>query len=89
MENGIGFIFKINPTCFSVVSMLCTFNTFTEGGTHLDKSWFRWSGGRVPFYFNATVTNDDRIMFRSMMKEIQKKSCVRFIEKTQPPSGQI
>jgi len=70
-----------------VVSMLCTFNTFTEGGTHLDKSWFRWSGGRVPFYFNATVTNDDRIMFRSMMKEIQKKSCVRFIEKTQPPSG--
>ena len=69
--------------------MLCTFNTFTEGGTHLDKSWFRWSGGRVPFYFNATVTNDDRIMFRSMMKEIQKKSCVRFIEKTQPPSGQI
>ena len=52
-----------------------------------DKPWFRWENGEVPFYFNATVTNDDRIMMRHMMKQIEKKSCVRFREKTRPPSG--
>ena len=24
-----------------------------ECGTHLDEDWFRWSGGRVPFYFQV------------------------------------
>ena len=79
-------------------------------GTHLDKPWFNWEGGKVPFYFNvsisdntkilfnrpfhcpvsllqATVTNDDRIMMRHMMKEIEKKTCLRFSEKSRVPSG--
>ena len=24
-----------------------------ECGTHLDEAWFRWRGGRVPFYFQV------------------------------------
>ena len=23
-------------------------------GTHLDKPWFNWAGGRVPYYFNVS-----------------------------------
>ena len=25
-----------------------------EAGTHLDKPWFRWSGGKVPYFFNVS-----------------------------------
>ena len=25
-------------------------------GTHLDKPWFDWAGGRVPYYFNVSLT---------------------------------
>ena len=49
--------------------------------------FIRWSNGVVPYYFNASVTNDDRIMMRHMMKQMEKKSCVRFQEQTNPPSG--
>ena len=66
---------------------LLSLASFSECGTHLDKPWFNWEGGKVPFYFNATVTNDDRVMIRHMMKQIEKKSCVRFREQTKPPSG--
>ena len=24
-------------------------------GTHLDKPWFDWVGGRVPYYFNVNI----------------------------------
>ena len=71
-------------------------------GTHLDRPWFDWDGGRVPYYFNVkvsllrachcfsvqvTVTNDDRIMMRHMMKQIEKKTCLRFSEQSSIPSG--
>ena len=68
---------------------LLSLASFSECGTHLDKPWFNWEGGKVPFYFNATVTNDDRVMIRHMMKQIEKKSCVRFREQTKPPSGNV
>ena len=25
-------------------------------GTHLDRPWFDWDGGRVPYYFNVKVS---------------------------------
>ena len=34
-----------------------------------------------------TVTNDDRIMMRHMMKQIEKKTCLRFSEQSSIPSG--
>ena len=67
--------------------VLCVLTRTAHSGTHLDRPWFDWAGGRVPYYFNVTVTNDDRIMLRHMMKQIEKKSCVRFREQTKPPSG--
>ena len=24
-----------------------------QSGTHLDRHWFRWSGGRVPYFFQV------------------------------------
>merc|ERR1719499_440795 len=67
-----------------VVSILYT---LVDCGTHLDKPWFRWSNGKVPYYFNASVTNDDRVMMRIMMKKIEQKSCVKFLEQVEPPTG--
>ena len=74
---------------FSVMSVLASFQSFIECGTHLDKPWFNWEGGVVPYYFNVSVTNDDRVMMRHMMKQIEKKSCVRFREQVNQPSGLI
>ena len=34
-----------------------------------------------------TVSNDDRIMMRHMMKQIEKKTCLRFSEQSSIPSG--
>ena len=61
--------------------------TEIECGTHMDKPWFNWEGGIVPFYYNASVTKDDRNLMRQIMKEIEKKSCIRFREQANPPSG--
>ena len=69
------------------MSVLASFQSFIECGTHLDKPWFNWEGGSVPYYFNVSVTNDDRVMMRHMMKQIEKKSCIRFREQTNQPSG--
>ena len=68
------------------MAVLASFQ-FIECGTHLDKPWFNWEGGIVPYYFNVSVTNDDRVMMRHMMKQIEKKSCIRFKEQTNQPSG--
>ena len=72
---------------FTVMSVLASFQSFIECGTHLDKPWFNWEGGIVPYYFNVSVTNDDRVMMRHMMKQIEKKSCIRFKEQSNQPSG--
>ena len=61
--------------------------SFIECGTHMDKPWFNWEGGIVPYYYNASVTKDDRNMMRQIMKEIEKKTCIRFKEQVNPPSG--
>ena len=29
------------------------FSSLAQSGTHLDKPWFRWSGGKVPFFFQV------------------------------------
>ena len=41
----------------------------------MDKPWFNWEGGIVPYYYNASVTKDDRNMMRQIMNEIEKKIC--------------
>ena len=53
----------------------------------MDKPWFNWEGGIVPYYYNASVTKDDRNMMRQIMKEIEKKTCIRFKEQVNPQSG--
>lgn len=73
--------------CMLVMSVLASFQSFIECGTHLDKPWFNWEGGVVPYYFNVSVTNDDRVMMRHMMKQIEKKSCIKFKEQVNQPSG--
>merc|ERR1712059_2947 len=55
-------------------------------GTHLDEPWFRWRGGRVPFYFQD-MNNPDRRVIRNAMKSIERKTCLRFLEKRGPISG--
>lgn len=57
-----------------------------EGGTHLDKHWFRWKDGRVPFYFQ-NMENADRRVIRTAMKSIERKTCLRFEEEEGPLSG--
>lgn len=76
-------------TYFAVMSVLASFQSFIECGTHLDKPWFNWERGVVPYYFNVSVTNDDRVMMRHMMKQIEKKSCIKFKEQVNQPSGLI
>ena len=43
---------KLYMLVMSVVFGLLT-NT-GHCGTHLDKPWFNWEGGRVPYYFNVS-----------------------------------
>jgi len=64
-------------------------SSMAQSGTHLDKPWFRWSGGKVPFFFQVSVSNDDRTMIRHMMRQIEDKTCFRFKEKNseKPPAG--
>jgi len=73
--------------CMLVMSLLCVLPRIVDGGTHLDKPWFKWTEGKVPYYFNVTVTNDDRTMFRHMMRQIERKTCLRFSEQSRPPAG--
>ena len=42
--------------------------------------WFRWEGGRVPYFFDVGVSNADRKMMRHVMRTIEKKTCVQFVE---------
>jgi len=65
------------------------FSSLAQSGTHLDKPWFRWSGGKVPFFFQVSVSNSDRVMIRHMMRQIEGKTCIRFKEKNSenPPPG--
>ena len=44
-----------------VMSLLSVLLSSVHCGTHLDKPWFKWEGGRVPFYFNVSLTL--KIMF--------------------------
>ena len=40
------------------LSMLVTvlyLSSKVQSGTHLDKPWFRWSGGRVPYFFQVNI----------------------------------
>ena len=39
-----------------VMSLLSVLLSSVHCGTHLDKPWFKWEGGRVPFYFNVSLT---------------------------------
>ena len=43
---------KLYMLVMSLLSLLSS----VQGGTHLDKPWFKWEGGRVPFYFNVRLT---------------------------------
>jgi len=54
--------------------------SLVQPGTHLDKPWFRWAGGKVPYFFQAGVTNTDRALVRRVMHQIEEKTCVTFQE---------
>merc|ERR1712106_679343 len=63
--------FKHSQPCMAVTILYLS--SMAQSGTHLDKPWFRWSGGKVPFFFQVSVSNDDRTMIRHMMRQIEAR----------------
>lgn len=49
---------------------------------------FKWTDGKIPYYFSGTVTKNDKAVIHKAMKEIEKlTSCFRFQENNIEPSG--
>jgi len=65
---------------------LLLFGTSVDGGGHLDKPWFRWQDGIIPFTFQQ-MDPLDRQVVRSTMALIEDHTCLRFEERSFAPSG--
>jgi len=55
----------------------------TRSRTRNGRNWhdvFRWTGGKVPYFFSDKVIPEDKIFVREQMKTIENKTCVRFTE---------
>ena len=75
------------------LSALFLFGTSVEGGGHLDKPWFRWQDGIIPFTFQQMDPLDKQVV-RSTMALIEDHTCLslrpqalRFEERSFAPSG--
>jgi len=47
--------------------------------------FYRWDGGKVPYYFSNRVTQQDKMFVKKQMEIIESNTCVRFIEHSQSP----
>ena len=65
---------------------LLLFGTSVDGGGHLDKPWFRWQDGIIPFTFQQ-MDPLDRQVVRSTMALIEDRTCLRFEERSFAPFG--
>ena len=45
---------KLYMLVMFLISVLCG---LVDCGTHLDKPWFKWTEGRVPYYFNVSLSS--------------------------------
>ena len=68
------------------LSALLLFGTSVEGGGHLDKPWFRWQDGIIPFTFQQMDPLDKQVV-RSTMALIEDRTCLRFEERSFAPFG--
>jgi len=59
---------------------------FVDGGGHLDRPWFRWRDGVIPFTFQQ-IDALDREVVKDTMALIEQRTCLRFQERSFAPSG--